>query len=121
MTSTEILSYCGLICSNCPIYLAGREQDEQKKAILITEIIHTCRDFYGIDYKEVDITTCDGCTSLEGRIFSGCVNCKIRECCSTKGHQNCAYCNEYPCVNLTETFKNEETAKLHLDQIRSHL
>jgi hypothetical protein len=121
MASTEILSYCGLVCSICPIYLAGREQDKQKRTVLIAEIINACKEFYGIDYKEEDITPCDGCTTIGGNIFSGCVNCKIKVCCFAKELQNCAYCNEYPCANLMETFKNEENAKLRLDQVRSHL
>jgi hypothetical protein len=121
MSLTEELSYCGLVCSSCPIFLAAREPDATKKHEMIEEIIRACKQFYGVDYKNGDINECDGCKANTGKLFFGCKDCKIRACAIQKEIQNCAYCNEYPCAKLEETFKNEQAAKTRLDQIRAAL
>jgi hypothetical protein len=117
----EIIAYCGLPCHECPIYLATREVDKSKKEKMIDDIIHQCKEHYGIEYKITDITDCDGCNLGNGRLFKGCVDCKIRKCAITRGIKNCAYCEEYACDLLTEFFKTDPGAKLRLDKIRSHL
>ena len=117
----EIISYCGLICENCPIYLATREADKKKKENIVYEIISKCKTYYGIDYKFEDINDCDGCKSVSGRLFFACNNCKIKKCAIEKGIDNCAYCNEYACEELLATFSTEPDAKARLDIIRNSL
>jgi len=114
-----IISYCGLDCQACPIYIATRETDRTKKEKIINEIIRSCKEHYGVDYKYQDINDCDGCKSENGRVFFGCSDCKIRRCAIDKGIENCAYCEEYACNNLLELFKTDPGAKTRLDGIRS--
>ena len=116
-----MIAYCGLLCQECPIYLATREIDKSKKEKMIYDIIHQCKEIYGIEYKFSDITDCDGCKSGNGRLFKGCVDCKIRKCAIKRGLKNCAYCEEYACDSLMELFKSDPNAKIRLDEIRSHL
>jgi len=118
---TEIISYCGLLCQCCPIYLATRETDISKKQEMIFEIIRACKEHYGIEYKYEDINDCDGCISDTGRLFIGCNNCKVRKCAVQKGVENCAHCDEYVCNDLAELFKSEPGSKKRLDMIRNSL
>ena len=116
-----ILSYCGLICQSCPIYLAAREPDKIKKEQMVSDIIRGCKEVYNIIYTPADITPCDGCMSQSGIIFSACKKCKIRKCAIEKGYANCAYCDDYACDNLIELFKSDPTAKTRLDELRSSI
>ena len=86
---------------------------------MITEIISKCKAYYGVDYKYEDINDCDGCKSESGRIFFACNNCKIKKCAAEKGIDNCAFCDEYACKELSATFNAESDAKTRLDQIRN--
>ena len=117
----EIISYCGLNCQTCPIYLATRETDKKRKEETIYKIIDKCKELYGLDYKFEDINDCDGCKSESGRLFFVCSYCEIRKCAIEKKVENCAYCNEYACDNLTSLFKTDPSAKVRLDGIRSTL
>jgi len=113
------MAYCGLLCSGCPIYLATREEDEQARARMISEIVRISREHYGVDYSPEDITDCDGCPTEGERLFSGCMKCTIRACARDKGLANCASCDDYPCGNLTSLFTMDPGAKTRLDVLRS--
>lgn len=115
----EIISYCGLVCRNCPIYLASKETDFVKKNEMISEIISVCKKEYNIEYNPSDITDCEGCMTENGRLFSGCLNCKIRRCAIDKGIISCAYCSDYICGNLNEFFKTDPSAKERLELLRN--
>ena len=114
-----MISYCGLDCQTCPIYLATRETDQTKKEKMISKIVSVCNEHYGVNYKYEDINDCDGCKSVSGRIFTWCLTCKIRKCAIEKELENCAYCSEYFCVNLMDLFKSDPCAKTRLDIIRN--
>jgi len=115
------ISYCGLVCESCPIFLATRETDKTKKDKMIYDIIGMCKVNYGIDYKYEDINDCDGCKSGSGRLFFGCKDCNIRSCAIEKGVDNCAHCEEYSCDSLLEIFNTDSGAKIRLDLIRNSL
>jgi len=117
----ESISYCGLVCDSCPIYLATKETDKAKKEKMIYDIIDMCKTHYGIDYQYEDINDCDGCKSNSGRLFFSCKDCMIRKCASERGIENCAYCEEYACDNLLEIFNTDPGAKTRLDFIRNSL
>jgi Protein of unknown function (DUF3795) len=115
----ETISYCGLSCRTCPIYLASREGDELKKNDLRIGIIKECKKEYGIEYSIHDINDCDGCKSISGNLFSGCTYCKIRVCAIQKKIENCAYCDDYICDLLVEFFKSDRSAKQRLEKIHN--
>jgi len=117
----EIISYCGLSCQTCPIYLATRETNKKRKEKIINEIIEQCKELYGLEYKFEDISDCDGCKSESRKLFFVCSYCEIRKCAFEKEIENCGYCNEYACDNLTSLFKTDPTAKVRLDKIRSNI
>jgi len=112
----EKIAYCGLICEECPAYLATREKDPQKRRKLRAKIASICNKLYKLELTAEDINDCDGCFADTDRIFSGCLNCEIRKCAIEKGVKNCAYCEEYPCSKLDIIFKSEPEAKKRLDK-----
>jgi hypothetical protein len=117
----EVIAYCGLACQTCPIYLATREEDEGAQERMRAEIAQLCREQYGMTYEPQDITDCDGCRTGEGRLFSACRNCGIRNCARQRGLESCAYCDEYICEKLEAFFASEPSARTHLDEIRKML
>jgi len=113
------ISYCGLMCHTCPIYLATREDDQAKRKKMRVGIAEQCTKLFGTEYKPEDINDCDGCRTEGGRLFSGCKTCLIRNCVKDRGLENCACCSEYACEQLSKFFATEPEAKKRLDQIKS--
>jgi len=104
----DSLSYCGLVCGTCPIYLATREQNEEKRRKMRIDITRQIEEHYGQEFKPEDVTDCDGCKTKGQRLFS-------------KKLENCAYCSEYACEKLEEFFAKDPEAKDRLDKIRNTL
>jgi hypothetical protein len=117
----ENLSYCGLICQTCPIYLATREKDDDKRYDMKVQIVREIKKHYGEECKPEDITDCDGCKAESGRLFSGSKNCHMRKCARQKGLENCAYCDEYACERIEKFFATDPDAKARLDAIKREL
>ena len=118
-TVEQQISYCGLICRTCHIYLATREDDQAKRKKMRAEIAEQCNKLYGTKYGPEDVNDCDGCRTEGGRLFSGCKTCLIRNCAKDKGLETCACCSEYACEQLLKFFAMEPEAKERLDRIKS--
>jgi hypothetical protein len=87
----EMIAYCGLKCHECDVYIATKANDREKIEKLSKEY-SSGRQFYAPE----DIW-CDGCTEKNGKIFSWCKECLIRNCGSERGVPNCIYCEDFPC------------------------
>lgn len=111
-------AYCGLQCDTCPIYLATRVRNKKEQQKLRSKIARLCREQYGLTYKTIDITDCDGCKTRDGRLFHACRSCRIRNCAITKQIESCAYCSDYPCAYLEPIFTEDPEAKKRLNNIR---
>ncbi len=111
-----MVAYCGLTCSECPAYLATQADDDAKRA----ETAKLWSEQYHADIKPESIN-CDGCVPDEGRRFSYCQVCKIRECARSKEMVNCAHCDEYACEILEGFFNMAPESKAHLDELRKSL
>lgn len=112
----KMIGYCGIICSECPVLVATRKNDDIERK----QVAETFTKQYGKEYKPQDIN-CDGCISDGLRIFSYCNVCEIRKCGREKKVKNCAYCSDYPCVKLSELFSEYSKAKATLDETRREL
>jgi len=110
----KIIAYCGLNCSECPAYLATQKDDYEE----LQKVAQTWSNEL-MTFTPEDIY-CDGCNQ-EGRIFSWCSECEIRNCCREQKLENCAYCDDYYCDLLKKPFENDPTAKERLDEIRKSL
>lgn len=103
---SKMIACCGLVCSNCPAFLATQNDDDvarEKTAAAYSEK-------FGFKFKPEDIN-CDGCLSDGGRIIAYCRTCAIRKCCREKGLDNCAICEEQPCDKLTKFHESSPDAK----------
>ncbi len=115
---TSSVSYCGLVCETCPIYVATREPDKDKQAKMRAEIAEMCTKHYCVNYEASDINDCDGCGG-RGRLFFGCDGCRIRNCAVARGIENCAHCKEYICGELEAFFIKDPDARVRLNAIKS--
>ncbi len=110
----KIIAYCGINCSECPAYLATQSGDPKE-----IEKVAKLFSSGSMSFKPKDVY-CNGCNQ-DDKNFSGCRECPIRLCCREKGYDNCAYCDDYVCDNLTMTFDKTPSAKNTLDEIRNNL
>jgi hypothetical protein len=113
------IAFCGLSCELCPIRWKTLENDTVKKEKIVKQIIKTGKELLNYDLKVEDITDCDGCKIKDGRLFSTCQKCFIRECAMEKGIENCAYCDHYPCADLTKKLNKLPESKDRLDTINA--
>ena len=113
------ITYCGLVCDTCPIHLATLETDISKKAEMRNSIAEQLSKIYGTTPKPEIITDCDGCKTNNGRLFTGCIDCKIRKCAIQKNIINCAYCTDYPCDTLNKHFIFDPASQERLKKIRN--
>ena len=117
----EMLAYCGLTCTTCPVHLATMQENKEEQARMRAEIVRLCNERYGTNYKLEEITDCDGCRTEGDRLFSASKNCNIRKCAREKKLDNCAYCPEYACSTLEAFFKAEPAARTRLDEIKNRI
>ncbi len=90
----RMMSACGVLCSDCPAYLAeARGAAHQKKTAA------AWRRIYGLE-EPAEHITCGGCLGPDERIFHTSRNCKARRCCLSRGFQSCAECRVESCPDL---------------------
>jgi hypothetical protein len=110
----EMISLCGLLCSDCPAFVATKNNDDNKRK----EVAELWYRQYNVKLKMEDIN-CSGCLSDSEPLFCHCRVCEVRRCAKNKGIENCAHCEEYACEILEKIFKMDPETKKRLDKIRS--
>ena len=108
---SEMIAYCGLVCTNCPQYIATQNDDiaGEKTAKRIAEK-------FGLYYKPEEIN-CDGCLSSGGRLIGFCNTCEVRKCGIEKSVENCSVCAEQPCDKLTKFHEFSPDAKASFEAL----
>ncbi len=112
----KLLSCCGLVCSECPAFVARKRND----GALRRETAATWSELYGADVRPEQID-CDGCTVPLGVHFSYWQECPVRPCCLGRGIDNCGLCTDYPCDQLSELHQLAPSARVNLDAVRARL
>ena len=112
----KTVAVCGLVCSECPAFLATVNEDDEKRR----ETAELWSEQYGMELKTEDIN-CRGCLSGGDEIIGYCRVCEIRKCGLNRGVANCAHCREYVCEKLEPFFQMVPEAKKALDEIKSTL
>jgi len=112
----QIVAFCGLTCSECPAFLATKNDDDDERK----NTADLWSSQFGLELKPADIN-CQGCLSTGTEIFGHCKVCEIRKCGQEKQLENCAHCGEYACDTLGGFFKLAPMAKTALDKIRESL
>ena len=111
----KMMSYCGLICTDCPAFIATQKNDNEARKKVAEEWSK-----HDAALKPEDIN-CDGCLADTETVFKFCNICEVRKCGKSKGVVNCAYCDDYACDKLAEIFKMAPEAKTRLDELRKTL
>ena len=112
----KMIAYCGLNCTECPAYIAHKNDDEQLRIKTADE----WSKMYEAKLKP-EIINCVGCLETNGVLFHHCLECKIRACCRNKNLDNCAYCEDFGCKHITEFLDLVPGAKKVLDDIRANM
>ena len=112
-----MIAYCGLICTDCPGYIATQANDWDALEALAARA--------RIEYNSPDITAassaCDGCLSDSARKCAYCAECAIRACAAARGVTNCGACADYGCEKITGFLAMVPAAKTTLDAIHASL
>ena len=113
----KMIAYCGLVCSDCPAYVATKANDRAA----LERVAAQWRQEFGAPGITVESVICDGCVA-EGRKCAHCSECEIRACGMARGVANCGHCDEYAsCDKLAGFFAMVPDAKTVLDGVRAGL
>jgi hypothetical protein len=113
----KIVAYCGLVCTDCPAYVATQADD---RAALEQVAAQWRQEFNAPDITAASIL-CDGCLGVEGRHCSHCFECDIRACGLDHSVANCAHCADYACDKLEGFFGAAPDARATLNEVRRSL
>ena len=111
------IAYCGLVCTDCPAYIATQADDQAA----LEQVAAQWREEYNVPDITVESVICDGCLGSNGRHCSHCFECEIRACGMDRGVVTCAHCADYACEKLEGFFGFALEAKATLDGIRQSL
>ena len=89
MDHQNMTSPCGLDCFNCPLYLAGRDEELRKNLAARLGV-------------EADKVVCRGCRNEGGKVAAiGRIrSCRIFQCVRDKKLNFCFECGDFPCDHL---------------------
>ena len=112
-----MIAYCGIICNECPAYIATQKNNEEEKRKLAQ--LWSSEE---VPLVPEDIS-CDGCLHEGKRLTKFCYVCEIRKCAIDKEVENCAYCEEYSCEKLDKHIEKLKVpeAKEILDEIKRNI
>ena len=110
---TKMIGYCGLNCSDCPTFLATKDDDfkaRENTAALYAEK-------FGVHLKPEDIN-CEGCRSEGKRVIGFCHVCAIRQCAMARAVEHCVNCADQPCEELSRFHSRSPGAKAGFDDLK---
>ena len=113
----RMIAYCGLVCTDCPGYLATQADDRAE----MERVAAMWREEFDAPNITVESVICDGCVTDGGRKCSHCFECQVRACGVERGVINCAHCADYACEQLEGFFGFVPEARVTLDGIRAGL
>jgi hypothetical protein len=114
MKRKKRISYCGIDCSICPVYVATEKR--QKKAQIRIAKLWSDQETH---YESCEIS-CKGCHEPWGKKFRHCAECEVRACARKKLYTTCADCPEYPCEKLNNLYANldKKIVRINLDTLK---
>lgn len=89
--SEIILAYCGLLCNECPLLIATRNNDQNARRELAKQCSSDRCTF------EPEDMNCQGCFKVDPAQSKMCSDCAIRACAVQKPVKHCAECGHFPC------------------------
>ena len=111
------IAYCGLVCTDCPAYIATQADD----LTALEQVVAEWRQAFNAPGLTVELIRCDGCLGTAGRKMVHCFECEMRACAMGRDLANCAHCFDYACEKLEGFFGPAPEARTTLDGIRDGL
>jgi hypothetical protein len=111
---SEMISYCGLTCTECPAYIATQKDDMEAAASVAEE----WGKQFGMEVLPESVL-CDGCKSEAGKLCGYCNICAVRACGIERTVVTCAQCEDYGCETLRACPAYIERGKETLERLRS--
>jgi hypothetical protein len=112
----KIIAKCGIVCSECPAYIATQKNDDALRA----ETARKWSEQFKSDIKASEIN-CDGCPTDSPRLIKYCSTCEIRKCARAKKVSTCAACPEYSCAKLDKFLAQVPEARKMLEELRKEV
>ena len=112
-----MISYCGLVCTDCPAYIATQADDQ----VALERVAAKWREEYNSPEITPESVVCDGCIASTDRHCGHWQECDIRMCGADRGAANCAHCTDYACDKLERFFGFVPDAREVLDGVRGSL
>jgi len=109
------IAACGIDCVACDVYKATANNDD----VLRAELVRQFEEHFKVAITVAEMN-CVGCLN-EGMHIGHCAVCKIRACVTSRKIANCAYCQDYPCEEVTSFHAKAERAKVNIEAIRAEL
>ena len=111
----EMIAYCGLVCSDCPAYVATQANDRDA----LERVAAQWREEFNAPNITPESVICDGCLGTQGHKFTHCFECDIRACAMDRNLANCAHCADFACDKLESFFGFVPEARTRLEGIRA--
>jgi hypothetical protein len=112
-----VISYCGIVCTDCPAYRLTKADDRQGLAELAARLSTAAKPLRGEEMA------CDGCVQEGGRLVAFCRECGARLCGLERGLANCAHCPDFGCERLQAvwTVIRPKDARPRLERLHAEL
>ena len=110
-----MIAYCGLLCTECPAYLATQANDQAALERVATQ----WRESFDAPDVTAQSINCDGCLQDDGHKCAHCFECQIRACAIERELANCAHCADYSCEKLEGFFAFAPEARALLDGLHA--
>ncbi|MBN1483676.1 MAG: DUF3795 domain-containing protein [Chloroflexia bacterium] len=107
----RMVAYCGLICTDCPAFVATQADDMEA----LERVAAQWREEYDAPGITVESVLCDGCLGEQGRKCGHWSECEIRACAMGRGVANCGLCADYACERIEGFFGFVPDARAVLD------
>ena len=89
------LSACGVICSECPAYVAGHAAGPGARQ----RVAAAWHELYALEFGP-EVIACGGCLGPDEDLFFTSRACAARRCCRSRQLSSCAACASRPCADL---------------------
>ncbi len=99
------ISFCGLNCAQCSLYLIPESIEAAQQVLSWFQSEGwTPQDITPQKFMESNGRECEGCRGTENKCWSP--TCNFRRCANSKGIDYCFQCSQFPCAEIS-AFEND--------------
>jgi hypothetical protein len=114
-----IITYCGLDCSECPVFIATKTGDQALQEKTAREWSAQFAAYTGRNDLRAEELVCESCTAADSRTFLSCRGRPMRVCAREQKFVTCAECGRFEsCEQLNGFFTQAANAKERLLGLR---